>query len=485
MHLIKKLTPQKLKNIYHLAQAMLANFWYGFPSRKIKVIGVTGTNGKTTTCQMVAKILEEAGSRVAMISTINFKRGEKKWVNDTKYTTLSSFKVQKFIKQAIQAGCEYIIIETSSHSLDQNRVWGIDYDTAVITNITREHLDYHKTMEKYRQAKLKLFRKARVAVVNLDMEKLEEFIRARNEIVYGYSTQFPISNFQFPIKSQFSKSKFQKIVAENIELGVNHSSYKIQDTNFQLNLLGLFNVENALAATCIGLAYNINLQTTAKALEKINGIPGRMEYVPNDKELNIIIDYAVTPDSLEKLYSLTNKIKCHPDPARAEEGSRDSSATLQNDRKVIAVFGACGERDRGKRPIMGKIVSKYADYIVLTDEDPHNEDPWQIINEVEAGILQCHPDPAKAGEGSRANITDGDNSGFLADARNDNFCFTENINYWKILDRREAIKKALALAGPGDFVVVTGKGAEETMAIGDKKIPWNDKKIIQEALQEL
>ena len=164
MRYIKKLIPQKIKNIYHLGQAVLANIWYGFPARKsfahsvaggpakkLKVIGVTGTNGKTTICQMIAKILEEAGFKTAMISTINFKLGEKEWVNKTKFTTLSSFEVQKFIKQAVQTGCEYMILEVSSHALDQNRVWGINFDTAVITNVTREHLDYHETMKKYRR----------------------------------------------------------------------------------------------------------------------------------------------------------------------------------------------------------------------------------------------------------------------------------------------------------------------------------------------
>src|SRR4030042_2350602 len=263
MRFLKKLIPQKLKNVYHLGQAILANFWHGFPSRKIKVIGVTGTNGKTTTCQMIAKVLEEAGRRVAMISTINFKRGEKEWVNDTKYTTLSSFKVQKFIRQAIESDCEYIIIETSSHSLDQYRAWGINYDTAVITNITREHLDYHKTMEKYRQAKLKLFKKARVAAVNLDMEKPQDFLQFDNEKKIGYKCH-PERSEAKPkdlIKLDSSAMLGMTIIeAEDISMEINRSTYKIQDTNFSLNLPGLFNVENALAATCVGLTYNINLQ---------------------------------------------------------------------------------------------------------------------------------------------------------------------------------------------------------------------------------
>ena len=195
---MKKIIPQPIKNIYHLFQAVLANFIYGFPGRNIKVIGVTGTNGKTTTVQMITKILEEAGRKVAMASTINFKIGEKEWVNKSKFTTLSSFQIQKFILDAVKSGCKYLVLETSSHSLDQYRVWGIKFDTAVITNVTREHLDYHETMEEYRAAKLKLFRKAKTAVVNLDMERPEEYLDCKAENIFGYSLEISNSKLQIP-----------------------------------------------------------------------------------------------------------------------------------------------------------------------------------------------------------------------------------------------------------------------------------------------
>ena len=216
MRCIKKFVPQKIRNIYHLFQAVLACLIYGFPSRKIKVIGITGTNGKTTTCQMIAKILEEAGKKVAVISTINFKLGEKEWVNKTKFTTMSSFAVQKFILDAVKARCEYLVLETSSHSLDQYRVWGIDYDAAVITNVTREHLDYHKTMDEYRAAKLRLFKKARVIAVNLDMENAKDFLQFNNEKKFTYSL----------------KNKEANVLAEDIDLGINYSKFKIQNSKF-------------------------------------------------------------------------------------------------------------------------------------------------------------------------------------------------------------------------------------------------------------
>jgi len=445
MHKFKALFPRFLKNWYHLSQAVSANLIYRFPSNKIKVIGVTGTNGKTTTVQMITRILEEAGKKVAMASTVNFKLGEKEWANATKYTTLSPFAVQKFIRQAVDAKCDYLVLETSSHSLDQYRVWGVNYQTAVITNVTREHLDYHRTMEKYRAAKLKLFKNVKVAVVNLDMEKPADFLALKNAKKYGYTTK----NQESRIKNQ----GVEKMLADKIELGINYSKFIIHDSCFLLHLPGLFNIENALAATCVGLAEGISLKKIAEALEKIKGVPGRLENIPNDKGLKIIIDYAVTPDSLEKLYQFVLTFRKTSD---VQEGHPMSSS------KIIAVFGSCGERDRGKRPMMGEIVSRAADYVIITNEDPYHEDPKRIINEVFEGVIN-------------------DKSQF----QNPNFKKVEGVNCWRILDRREAIKKALALAKAGDIVLVTGKGAEETMAVGDQRIPWSDKKVILEELAKL
>ncbi len=413
---MKKLIPQQIKNIYHLAQAIIANFWYGFPSKKIKIIGVTGTDGKTTTVQLITKILEEAGYKVAMASTINFKINGKEQSNLSHFTTLSSFAVQKFAGLAVDAGCEYLVLEISSHSLDQYRVWGVDYDIAVITNLTREHLDYHETMEKYRKAKLKLFKKAKTAIVNLDMEKPEDFLQRENYKKITYSL----------------KDNKADIFANNIKLGIANSAFSINNQKFILNLAGDFNIENALAAICVGVCENIDLETCAKALEKVHGIPGRMEYVPNDRGLNILVDFALTPNALKKMYSLLVKIK-------------------KSEAKIIAVFGSCGERDRGKRPIIGEIVSQYADFIIITNDEPYREDPMRIIQEITAGIKN-----KKSGE-----------------------------DFWVIPDRREAIKKALQLGKSGDIIAITGMGAEESMVVGDQKIPWDDRKVIRELLQEI
>lgn len=231
---------------------------------------------------------------------------------------------------------------------------------------------------------------------------------------------------------QNDNANFENIIAENIELGIDYSKFTIYNSQFMLNIPGIFNVENALAASCVALGDGIDLETIKAALSKIKGVPGRLEAIGNDLGVHIIVDYAVTPHALEKLYSFLQSIK------------KPTS-------KIIAVFGSCGDRDRGKRPIMGKIVSKYADQIILTNEEPYHEDPQKIIDEIAAGIKD-----KKEGE-----------------------------YFYKIIDRRSAIAKALSMAKPDDIVVITGMGAQDSMIIGDKKIPWNDRKVIEELLRDI
>lgn len=414
-HTLKNLVPQGMKNWYHLAQAVIACIVFGFPARRLTVIGVTGTNGKTTTTQLIARILEKSGKRVALASTINFQIGDKQWTNASKFTTLSSWRLQKFLREAVEAGCEYAVIETSSHALDQNRVWGIPYRIAVLTNVTREHLDYHKTMDEYRKAKCKLFEIAKEGVINLDMENPEYFCNLSGRQFLTYST----------------KDAQAHLFAKDIELDFKGTEFTVDEMRFRLSLPGLFNIENALAALGVARLLTIDFPTAKEALESVSGVPGRMELVPNDIDADILIDYAVTPDAFEKLYASILPLKI--------PGT-----------KIIHVFGACGERDRGKRPMLGEIASGYADVIVLTNEDPYYEDPERIIDEVEKGITK-----------------------------------KKDKDYFRIFDRRGAIRKALSLAELGDIVLITGKGAEETIAIGDKRLPWSERQVIEEELRAL
>ena len=404
-----------MKNWYHLSQAVLAVTWFGRPGKKLKVIGVTGTNGKTTTTRLIAEVLEAAGHTVARASTVDFKIGDRVWVNKTKYTTLSAWTVQKFLRRAVKAGCEYAILETSSHALDQYRVWGVPYTLAVITNVTREHLDYHRTMEGYRAAKRRLFDQAVAGIVNTDMEDPKEFHCTRSKRCLTYGLRDPQAN----------------VLAEAVETTLEGSTFTVDGERFVLHLPGTFNMENALAAIAVGVHEGIPLPVIAKGIANVTCVPGRMERIPNHRGLTILVDYAVTPDSLEKLYQLVRQMRVGPS------------------NRIIAVFGSCGERDRGKRPLMGEIVSSVADIVILTNEDPYREDPMRIIHEIAHGV-----------RGKRGGV-----------------------DYFKILDRRKAIKKALDLAQPGDVVVVTGKGAEEVMAVGAKRIPWNDRRVIEELLE--
>jgi UDP-N-acetylmuramoyl-L-alanyl-D-glutamate--2,6-diaminopimelate ligase len=320
-------------------------------------------------------------------------------------------------------------LEVSSHSLDQNRIWGTSVDEAVITNITREHLDYHCSMEDYAKAKAKLFKmvsknkKERIGrgVLNKDLAYFQSFI-FENIQYYLYGIKKNKNNKNISFEDSF--------FPERVEINKNSSKFTLEGVHFELNLPGEFNVENALASIAVGKSLGIKFGTAAQALRKINLVPGRMEFVVNDKKLNVIIDYALTPDSMEKL-------------------GRTLGESVKSSQKIIWVFGSCGERDRGKRPIMGEIASKYADIVILTNEDPYNEDPERIVQEIKKGVKKKK----------------------------------ENRDLWTILDRKKAIEKAVSLAKKDDIILITGKGAEQNMMIKGEKIPWNDKEAVEEALK--
>jgi UDP-N-acetylmuramoyl-L-alanyl-D-glutamate--2,6-diaminopimelate ligase len=416
-HLLSGLVPQFLKNYYHLVMAVVANVYFGFPSRKLIVIGVTGTNGKTTTTQMIGAILRKAHTPTAIASTIDYWMGDEERINTSKFTTTSAWKLQQFLREAVTKGMTHAVIETSSHALDQYRVWGTRYEIAVITNVTREHLDYHHTMEKYRRAKQKLFAMSRYAVVNADMEGPEYYTKAHMQAgrAVTYST----------------KNHNADVYAQGIRLNFNKTEFRVGDEEYTLCVPGLFNIENTLAAIAVAKLLQVESTVTREALKELKGIPGRMECLESSEGVDIIIDYAVTPDAFTKLYDSVRPLKI--------PGTR-----------IFHVFGACGERDRGKRPMLTAIASEYADVIILTNEDPYYEDGEQILNELEAGLSK-----------------------------------TRSYEYLRIYDRREAISKAISMAERGDIILVTGKGAETSMAIGAERIPWSERDVISEALLQI
>jgi UDP-N-acetylmuramoyl-L-alanyl-D-glutamate--2,6-diaminopimelate ligase len=409
--------------LYHKIIAVAASFYYRFPSRYLNVIAVTGTKGKTTTTNLIASVLNEAGFKVGMTSTINFRIGELIWTNVTKQTTLGPFFLQRMLRQMVNERCTHAVLEVSSHAILQNRIWGVNVDTAVLTNIGEDHLEYHGGFENYLRAKGMLFSKLNRGSRKARIQKVS--ILNKEDPHYSYFDQF------------YADRKYTyglgggTCYATDISMKPNGSAFILHVPNNQievnLGIPGEFNVYNAVAAATVGLANNVNITTLKKALEKASSIPGRYENVDCGQKFNVIVDYAHTVESLENLLELYKKLT---------KG------------KLYAVFGATGGgRDKQKRPKMGKAADLHADFIIVTDDDPYEEDEWRIIEDVCAGIKR------KEGE-----------------------------NLWKIPNREEAIKLALSMAGEGDSVVIAGKGAEEIQMIHGKAIQWDDRKVVRALL---
>lgn len=411
----KKIAPEFIIGWYHFGLAFLAALRCGFPSRKLKVIGVTGTNGKSTTVIMIADILEEAGFKVAVSSSVKFKIGAKEWKNESRMTMPGRFALQKFLYSAAKENCRYAVIEVSSEGIKQHRHRFIDFDAAAVTNVTAEHIEAHGSFEKYRAAKGGLFKVCRnIHIVNIDDSNCDYFAKFPAATKYGYAVDGAISG---------SLAGAKIVDARDCRITAAGSSFTVRGMQFDLRLLGKFNIYNALVAICVGLSQQVDLEICKNALKKIKVIPGRMEQVVADP-FRVFVDYAVTPDSLEKAYQAMK--------ADIKGGS------------LICVLGSCGGgRDKWKRPVMGGLAEQYCDRVIVTNEDPYDEDPMAIINEITA-------------DGKKAE---------------------------KIVDRREAIKEALKGARRGDTVLVTGKGCEDSMCVaGGKKIFWNDKIVIFEEM---
>lgn len=326
---------QKLKNLYHLFQAILANLYYLFPSRKIKVIGITGTDGKTTTTHLIAHILKTSGKKVSFISSVYASIGGKEYDIGFHVTTPSSFMVQKFIRQSVKNNDEYFILETTSHALDQNRVWGIRYEIGVITNITHEHLDYHKSYEDYLKTKVKLLKMAKQAVVNKD-DKSYQYIKNLSADRHGQKLN---------IKKTYQKLKILEKIPN----------------------LTLFNQYNYSAAYTVCKILGLNDNEILKAMKSFKLPKGRLEVV-YDKEFKVIIDFAHTPNAFQQLLPEVRK------------------KYLKNNGRLIHIFGSAGLRDKTKRPLMGKVSSQFSDYIILTEEDYRTEKPEDICYQIALGI---------------------------------------------------------------------------------------------------
>lgn len=376
---------QKIKNLYHFVQALFSAAYFGFPAKKLIVIGVTGTDGKTTTVNMICHILKSAGKKISMISSVNAQIGQKAYDTGFHVTTPNPWQIQKFLKKAVDAKSQYFVLEATSHGLDQNRLAFVDFKVGVLTNITHEHLDYHKTFEKYREAKLKLFKNVKFSIINAN-DPSYEFVKNR---VPG------------------------KVVA------------------YSKNGGGNYNLENALAATAAARVLGISRRQAEKALKTFPGVRGRMEEIKLGQPFRVIVDFAHTPNGLAQALKFLSR-------------SKNKSS------RTIAVFGSAGERDKSKRPLLGKAADDYADIFVLTAEDPRSEKAQTICEEIAQGIKKKK----------------------------------FNKDYFIIDDRQEAIEFAINLAKTKDIVGIFGKGHEKSMAYGKVESPWDEFEVAKTAIKK-
>lgn len=403
---------QSIKNIFHLLMGITAGLLYGFPGRKMTVIGITGTDGKTTTTHLLYHILKTAKLPVSFVSTIEANIMGKTFDTGFHVTTPSPFQLQKLIKLAFDKGTKYLILEITSHALDQYRHFGSSIDIALINNISHEHLDYHKNLKNYMAAKARIVRGARITVLNRDDQS------------YSFLNK---------------KVKNKKIT---FSLKTKNALNKISSQGNQ-HLLGIYNQYNILAVSTIADLLKIKHSIIQKAVKSYNGIPGRLERIKNNKQMNIYIDFAHKINALDNVLMTLKKI---------------------SKKKLIAVFGSAGLRDTAKRPLMGKVAARNADYIILTAEDPRTEDVRDIIDSIALGCKE-----AKAVLLDKSDGLNGIKNG--------------KKYFFKIPDRQEAINFAIRkLAKKGDTVVFCGKGHEKSMCYGRIEYPWDEKKAIEKAL---
>ncbi len=396
-----------------------ANF-YGHPAWKLKLAAVTGTNGKTTTTFLIKHICEKAGLRCGLIGTVRYEIGER--ILPAIRTTPESLDLQELLAQIVNAGCRAAAMEVSSHALAQDRTRGLEWNVAVFTNLTQDHLDFHGTMESYFDSKAKLFsrlgsqekKRKPVAIVNIDDRYGEQLLKKIDQrvavVTYGRSVRadFRASNYRV----EFSGSSYQ--------LDAHGKSYLVR-----VPLIGGFNVANSVAALAAANAMGISLRDAVLSLGKSPQVPGRLELVPAKRQFQVFVDYAHTPDALRNVLKTLRELEPH---------------------RLIVVFGCGGNRDREKRPLMGEMVDRHADYAIVTSDNPRKEDPNAIIVEIEKGFRSSH--------------------------------------YEKMVDRTQAIDRAITLAQPRDIVLIAGKGHENYQEFADHTVPFDDIQVARHAIED-
>lgn len=447
---IRGFVPESLIDRYHYAFARAAAFVYRHPSNDLVVIGVTGTNGKSSTTEFIGRMLEHAGARVGWMGTVSFKIAGKEFVNDQKMTMLGRFKTQKMLRDMVKAGCTYVIVETSSQGISQSRHVGINYDVVVFTNLTPEHIEAHGGFENYKHAKKQLFvhtkhsRRKKIqgqvfektAVVNMMSPYASEFLSIGLDRSFGFgidSDSLPSSRGGegWGLVSDDRPLSIVPVIAEDVIYAPNSIGFVLNRLHFHAPLVGRFALENVLAAVSVCRALGLEWDSLKDAVSCLEPVPGRFERIEEGQSFSVIVDYAYEPAALNAIYE-TIKLFAH--------------------KKIIHVVGSAGGgRDVARRPILGQLCAEMDDIILVTNEDPYDDDPQMIIDQIADAAIE-------AGR-------------------------KEGIDLFRVLDRGEAIEKAVMLAMPGDLVLITGKGCEPVMAVADgKKIPWDDRVVARSAL---
>ncbi|WP_079508344.1 UDP-N-acetylmuramoyl-L-alanyl-D-glutamate--2,6-diaminopimelate ligase [Mesobacillus jeotgali] len=401
------------------AMAVLADAFYGQPSQKLHMVGITGTNGKTTTSHIIEKIFKDAGQKTGLIGTMYTKIGEQTF--EVKNTTPESLTLQKTFKKMVDDKVDTAVMEVSSHALVYGRVHGTDYNVAVFTNLTQDHLDYHKTMEEYKKAKGLLFsqlgnafnhEKPKFAVLNADDPASEEFalLTSAHLLTYGIDNHADLQ-------------------ATNISMTASGTSFDLVSpfgvTRVNIQLIGKFSIYNVLASIGAALVSGVSLETIIESVESVKGVSGRFEVVDAGQDFSVIVDYAHTPDSLENVLKTVQQFA---------------------QKRIFCVVGCGGDRDRTKRPLMAKIACEYSTDAIFTSDNPRSEDPAEIIRDMEAGV--------------------------------------KGEFYISIIDRKEAIQHAVKNAVSGDVILIAGKGHETYQQIGDRTFDFDDRIVAREAIEE-
>lgn len=419
---VRRVLPERathvLENTYRKARVKVVSARYGHPARHLKVIAVTGTNGKTTTVNFINEILKQAGKKTAMFSTSTIEVAGKSHRNELNATVGTTTYMQKFFRRAKRARVDYVVMEFPSHAIHQHKLDGVPVEMAIMTNLTQDHLDYHGTMEAYAEVKGRLFANSpRFIVLNRDdawFDYFDKFHASEQKITYGKHDE---------AEAHIDSTKLFRKGTEAV-VTIDHQT-KLE---LATNLPGEFNAFNMTAAAAAAYMLGVSLNDIVEGAANLEAVPGRFERVVENQPYDVIVDYAHTPDGLEKLLTAAREISKN---------------------RVILVFGACGDRDKTKRPIMGEIAAHLADRIFLTEEESYNEDPKQIRQMIYEGIEKVKGGSMKTTE---------------------------------VSERRDAIEKALHVAKKGDMVLVTGMGHEVYRIVNGERIPWNDSEVVRELL---